>query len=403
MQNIRKNLAPIFLMISVLLVFGAGFWVGRANVVCRVCQPENVNFSLFWETWETLQKYYVDPAKFNAQDMIYGAISGMVNSLNDPYTVFFNPNDTKKFLEDVGGRFEGIGIEIGIKNGQLQVVAPLEGTPAKQAGLRPGDRILKIDATDSSSISTEEAVSLIRGPKGTDVVLTIFREGWNSPQEIKIQRAVIEIPSLKLDFFASGDGKPSADGDIAYLRIYQFSENLSSDFSKTAVRIFNSNAKKIILDLRDNPGGYLEVSQDIAGWFLERDKTVVIEDFGRGLEQSKYETDGNSSLLNYPMVILLNAGSASAAEILAAAFKDNRDIQIIGEKSFGKGSVQELKDLSDGSTVKITIARWLTPKGNLIEGKGIDPDIKVELTEQDAKDGKDPQLDKAIEIIKGLR
>ena len=372
--------------------FSAGFFVGKIQVVCPVCPPEEVDFSLFWEAWQKIQEKFVDKEKFDLQKMIYGAISGMVKSLEDPYTIFLSPEETKRFEEDVKGRFEGVGMEIGIRKGQLQVIAPLEGTPAQKAGLRAGDKIIKIDDTLTADLTIDEAVSLIRGPKGTEVNLTIFREEWGKTKEFKIIRAVIEIPSLKWEL----------KNDIAYLKLYHFTEKASFDFRIAAFEILNSRAKRIILDLRNNPGGYLEVARDLAGWFLEKDQIVAFEDFGEGKEQKKYIAKGPARLLDYPTVVLINKGTASGSEILAGALRDNRGIILIGEKTFGKGSVQELERLREGSSLKITIAKWLTPKGELITDKGLEPDIRVEMTEEDYEKERDPQLDKAIEIIKGL-
>jgi len=392
----KKNFRFLFLislLIAFLGVFRLGFWVGESTVVCKICPPEEIDFSLFWESWDKLQEKFVSPENFNTQNMIYGAISGMVKSLGDPYTIFFSPQDTKTFLEDVSGRFEGVGMEIGIRKGQLQVIAPLEGTPAKRAGLRAGDKILKIDDVLTGDLTIEEAVALIRGPRGTEVSLTIFRKESEAPKEIKVKRAVIEIPSLKWEL----------KENIAYIKLYHFSEKASSDFTEASIEILESPAQKIILDLRDNPGGYLEVAQYIAGWFLERGQTVVIEDFDDRQDQIIYKTEGNAKLLDYPIVVLINQGSASASEILASALRDNRSIKIIGEESYGKGSVQELENLRDGSSLKITVADWLTPKGNRITNEGLDPDIKVEMTEEDYEQERDPQLDKAIETIREIR
>ncbi len=377
--------------------FSAGYFFGKFQVVCRVCQPEEVNFSLFWESWKALQEKFVDKGKLDTQKMIYGAISGMVKSLDDPYTVFFPPQEAKKFIEDVQGSFEGVGMEIGERKGQLQVIAPLEGTPAQRAGLRSGDKIVKINGTTTMDLTVDEAVNLIRGPKGTEVTLTISREEWEKTKEIKIMRDVIEVPSLKWEL---------KDNNIAYIRLYQFSEKASFDFRKAVIEILASSpTQKIILDLRNNPGGYLEVAQDIAGWFLERGEIVVIEDFGQGDqgEKKEYKAQGLAQLSGYPIVILINQGSASASEILAGALRDNRGIKLIGEKSFGKGSVQELETLEGGSSLKITVAKWLTPKGELITDKGLEPDVKIEMTDKDYEEGKDPQLDKAIEIIKEIK
>ncbi len=393
MLSLKKNLSILFLIAAFLVIFGLGFWVGKTQTVCKVCPPEEVDFSLFWESWDKLQQKFVRQENFKIQDMIYGAIAGMVKALDDPYTVFFSPDDTKKFLEDVSGRFEGVGMEVGIRKKQLQIIAPLEGTPAAKAGLRAGDKIIKINDTFTVDLTIDEAISLIRGPKGTEVSLTIFRDEWDSVKEFKIKREVIEVPSLKWEL----------KGDIAYIKIYQFSEKANSDFSKVAVEILNSPAKKIILDLRNNPGGYLEVSRNIAGWFLEKGQTVVIEDFNHKKDQTIYKSEGNAKLLSYPIVILINSGSASASEILASALHDNRGVKLIGEKSYGKGSVQELESLTGGSSLKITIADWLTPKGARITNVGLEPDIKVEMTEEDYSKERDPQLDKAIEAIGDIR
>jgi len=387
----KKILLSISLIILVIGSFGFGFYFGKTQ--CKICQPEEIDFSLFWEAYHKLQEKFVDKGKFDIEKIIYGAISGMVKSLEDPYTVFLKPEETKRFIEDVKGTFEGVGMEIDIRKGQLQVISPLEGTPAQSAGLRAGDKIIKINDKPTMDMTIEEAVNLIRGPKGSEVTLTIFREEWEKTKEIKIVRAVIEVPSLKWEI---------KNENIAYLKLYQFSEKASFDFRIAAIEILNSPAQKIILDLRNNPGGYLEVAQEISGWFLKRGEIVVIEDFGARKERNIYKAQGNASLVGFPVVILINQGSASGSEILAGALRDNRDILLIGEKSFGKGSVQELERLSEGSSLKITVAKWLTPKGELITDKGLEPDIKLEMTEEDYEEGKDPQLDKAIEIIKTL-
>ena len=394
-NRLKQNFVLVFLIptIVILAVFIFGFWLGKSQVVCPVCPPADVDFSLFWEAWKTVEEKYVDKEKINIQEMIYGAISGMIKSLNDPYTVFLKPEDAKRFIEDVKGTFEGVGMEIDIRDDQLQVIAPLEGTPAQKAGLRPGDIILKIDGKSIIDITIDEAVNLIRGPKGTEVILTIYRQEWEESKDIKIIRGVIDIPSLMLEI---------RDDQIAYLRLYHFSEKAASDFREAAIKILSSDAQKIILDLRNNPGGYLEVAQEIAGWFLEKGQLVAIEDFGESKEQKDHLAEGNAKLVSYAMVVLINKGSASGSEILAGALRDNRGVKIIGETSFGKGSVQELTKLKGSSSLKITIARWLTPNGEFIADKGLEPDIKVEMTAEDYEAGLDPQLDKAVEIIKEL-
>ncbi|KKQ68640.1 MAG: hypothetical protein A2W55_00135 [Candidatus Nealsonbacteria bacterium RIFCSPHIGHO2_02_38_10] len=399
----KKIVVTGIIIILGLGLFGGGFFVGQKSIVCETCPPSDVNFSLFWEAWNLLKEKYGKQEDLKTQDMIYGAISGMVDSLKDPHTVFMPPEDSKKFLEDVGGRFEGVGMEIGVRKGQLQIIAPLEGTPAKKAGLRSGDKIIKINETMSADVSLDKAVSIIRGPKGSEVVLIIMRDGWDEAKEFKIKRDIIEVPSLRWKLISSATGKEDENGDIVYISLYQFSEKIDSDFTKEAFKILNSPAEKIILDLRNNPGGYLQRAQDIAGWFLKEGQIVTTEDFYGKKPQIIYKAKGNSEFENYPMVILINQGSASAAEILAAALRDNRGVKIIGEKSFGKGSVQELEGMNDGSNLKITVGGWLTPNGVQINELGLEPDIKVEMTENDYQEEKDPQLEKAIEIIKEIR
>lgn len=388
----KNNLALIFVVIIMLASFGLGILLGESRVVCQVCPPENLDFSLFWEAWQVLEEEFVDEEKFDFQEMVYGAISGMIKTLDDPYTIFLDPDKSKTFTEDISGEFEGVGMEIGIRERELQVIAPLEGTPAQRAGLRAGDRIRAIDGESALDITIEEAVFKIRGPRGTEVTLTIYREEWREVRDIKVTRAVIEIPSLKWEL---------KEGDIAYIRIYHFTQIASSKFDDVALEVLNSPAKRIILDLRNNPGGYLEVAQDIASWFLEKGQVIAIEDRGDG-EEKEYKSRRAGPFSGYPVVCLINKGSASGSEILVGALRDNRGIIIIGERSFGKGSIQELIMLSDGSNLKITIAKWLTPNGESITEVGIEPDIEVEMTEEDYQEGRDPQLDRAIEIIKSI-
>jgi carboxyl-terminal processing protease len=368
--------------------------VGVEKVAYCVPQPENINFSLFWDAYNKLQEKFINPGDIDEQKIIYGAIEGMAKSLGDPYTSFFPPEEAKRFTQDLSGSFEGIGAVLGIKKNQLTIISPLEGTPAKEAGLKAGDIIVKINSQESTDMTTEEAVNLIRGPKGTNITLSIYRDGWSSSKEFTITRNTIEIPSVEWVL---------ENNNIAYIQIFQFDDSLSRNFKNTVYQILKSPAEKIVLDLRNNPGGYLETAQEIAGYFLENGQTVLIEDFGGKKEQETYRAQGNGELLKYPVVVLINKGSASASEILAGALRDNRSAQLVGEKSFGKGSVQELAELRGGSFLKITIAKWLTPKGNLIADVGLEPDVKVEITDQQTEEGKDPQLDKALEIIKDLK
>jgi len=426
-MTLKKSLIVLCLLVAIFVSLGLGFRLGQTSILSSgsnseqsslerlssvlgsifgegnlifgeeefqpiVGAPEGVDFSLFWEAWHVLEENFVEPEKIDYQKMIYGAISGMIGSLEDPHTVFMTPEDLKIFQEDVAGEFQGVGMEIGIRDDQLTVIAPLEGTPAEKAGLRAGDKIIKIDDKETRELPLDIAVKYIRGPKGTEVTLTIFREGWSEPKEFIIIRDVIEVPSLKRELL---------EGNIAYIKLYHFTQTARSDFNTAALEILNSPAEKIILDLRNNGGGFLEVARDIAGWFLKKGEVVTTEDTGSE-EEKVYIAEGPSRLLPYPTVVLINEGSASASEILAGALRDNRGIKLIGQDSFGKGSIQELHELTKGG-VKITIARWLTPEGELIADRGLEPDIKVEMTEEDYEQEKDPQLDKAIEVTKEMR
>jgi carboxyl-terminal processing protease len=355
-------------------------------------KPANVDFSLFWDSWAKVQEEFVNRSSLDFQKMTYGAISGMLKSLGDPYSVFMAPEDAKKFSEDIKGSFEGVGMEIGLRKEILTVISPLENSPAKQAGLMSGDKILKIDDTITSDLTLDEAVSKIRGPKGSQVRLLVLRDGWDEAKEYKITRDVIDVPIIKYELKNVG-GK-----QIAYVQLYQFSENAGDEFKKVADQILTSPAQGIILDLRNNPGGYLEVSVDIASWFLRSGELVVTEDYGEG-KKIENKSFGYNKLANYPTVILINQGSASASEILAGALRDDRGIKLVGDKSFGKGSVQKLEQMRGGSSLKVTVAKWLTPSGHSIADAGLEPDEKVEMTEKDVEAGKDPQLDKALEMV----
>ena len=383
----------LFLVVVLIVgIFGAGYLSGKTT--CLPLPPADADMALFWQTWHTLEGKFADKDKIDHQKMVYGAISGMVSSLGDPYTSFFDPPDTKQFVEDTSGSFEGVGMEIGIKQQQLRVVTPLENSPAKKAGIRAGDAIIKIDGKAAAGMTTDEAVKLIRGPKGTDVVLTLYREEWKDTKDFKLTRDIINVPSLKWEI---------KNGDVAHIQLYQFTEKASGDFKAAAVDIINSPAKSIILDVRNNPGGYLSVSQDIAGLFLNKGQVVTHEKSGDGSDNVDYLSEGPSILAKYPVVVLINEGSASASEILAGALRDNREIKLVGNKSFGKGSVQQLIPFADGSSLKVTIAKWYTPKGDQISEVGLTPDVEVDKTAEDETKNLDPQLDKAIEIVKGLR
>lgn len=355
-------------------------------------KPDGLDFNVFWDVWHQVEDKYVERQKLDYKKMIYGAINGMLGSLGDPYTIFMPPQETKDFTEEVkNGEFGGVGIEIGVRKNVITVIAPLPNTPASHAGILAGDKVLKIDNTITSNLSLDGAVQLIRGEANTEVTLTIGREGEQSPREFKLRREVIKIPIIRVD---------DKDG-FAYVRFYQFTQNSAQEFRIMALKLLQQNPKGIILDLRNNPGGYLDVSVDLASWFLPLGKVVVTEDFGNG-KKYDYKSSGYNQLSKFPLVILLNQGSASASEILAGALRDQSGIKLVGDKSFGKGSVQELEDIKGGSSLKITVAKWLTPKGISISDNGLAPDVEVKMTEENINNNVDPQLDKALEIIKGL-
>jgi carboxyl-terminal processing protease len=352
---------------------------------------DTLDFSLFWKVWDILKEKYVDSSKLDAQKLFYGAIKGMLSATGDPYTSFFDPEENKKFNEDITGSFEGIGAEIGIKGGILTIVAPLEGAPAEKAGLRAGDKIIKIEDKSTSDISIDEAVDMLHGKKGTEVKITIFREGEQDSREISIIRDVINVKSVKFE---------EKDGNIAYIKISRFGDNTFKEFGAALKEINKQETKGIILDLRNDPGGYLETAVEIGSKMLPKGNVIVIEENGSG-KQDKLLARGGDEFSGMKTVVLINEGSASASEILAGALRENRDnVTLVGKKSYGKGSVQEFLNLSGGTAMKVTVAKWLTPKGNQINEKGISPDVEVELTNDDYDNNRDPQLDKALEIVK---
>lgn len=408
----KKLISSVIIVVLIGASFYAGFWYGQNSWPSiekvsgifgkETSKPANVDFGLFWDSWAKIEQKFVNRSSLDYQKMVYGAIEGMIKSLGDPYTVFMPPEENKKFNEDIKGSFDGIGAEIGMRNDILTIIAPLEDSPAKKAGLQAGDKILKIDDKITTDFSLEQAISLIRGPKGTQVTLTISWQGLAIPKEFKITRDVIKVPILKYEIKETANpanGQSGTSKKIAYIHLYQFTENAADEFRKVANEILTSGAQGIIFDVRDNPGGYLEVAVDIASWFVDGGKLVVSEDFGNG-NKNEHTSYGYKKLATYPTVVLINQGSASASEILAGALRDDNGIKLVGEKSFGKGSVQELEDLKGGTSLKVTVAKWLTPSGKSIMEEGLEPDIKVGLTSEDIDAGRDPQLDKALEMLK---
>jgi len=397
----KKSLIVFLSAVLLLFIFAAGVWIGveinkaKKSVGVEVqidslgvasISPD-VSPDLYSQVWLLIKtKYYKQPV--DDKQLFFGSLSGMVASLGDPYSMFFEPVTAEKFAQDLAGTFEGIGAEVGIKKDQLIIVAPLPDMPAEKAGLRAGDKIFAIDGKDTFNMSVDAAVNLIRGKKGTQVKLLIGRNGWTKPQEFTITRDQIVVASVKFEM----------KDKIAYIRISQFGDDTVKKFNEAARELLVKNPKGLIIDLRNNPGGYLDSAIEILGHWIKND-VAVVEKYYTGQTQ-EYRSSGKGDLKNLKTVILINPGSASASEIVAGALGDYGMARLVGKKSFGKGSVQEYEELTGGSAVKITIAEWLTPKGRSINENGIDPDFDVELTDEDYNNDKDPQLDKALELLK---
>ena len=381
---------------SYYLGFRAGIEKPKTIVIENIAgtaapQEFTADFGIFWETWDKLRETYIDKEKPNDQQkLIYGAVKGMVSSLGDPNTSFFTPEESKQFDQDLSGSFGGVGAEIGSKNEEVIIVAPLKNSPAEKVGLRANDKIFKVDGKPTEGLTISEVVRLIRGEIGTKVTLTIFREGWQNPRDVEIVRETVQVPTVNWSI---------KEDNIIYLELASFGGTTPFAFFQAIADGLRQGGDGLILDMRNNPGGFLEVSVTLAGWFVDRGDVVVSEKFTGG-DEKKFRAYGNEALKNFPVVILMNEGSASASEILAGALRVHKGAKIIGAKSFGKGTVQQLVDLSDGSTLKVTISHWLMPDGHLIEGNGLEPDYKVLVTDEDLVNGRDPQLDKAIEVLK---
>lgn len=359
------------------------------QVLNKPAVSKDVDFALFWEVWQTLKRDYVDQDKLTEKKLFYGALRGLVGATEDPYSVFMNPEEAKSFEEDLSGSFEGIGAEIGFRNDILTIIAPLEEMPAVKAGIRAGDKIFAIDGKNAANLSVEAAVKLIRGPKDTQVTLTIVRDKEPKPIEIKITRATVIVKSVKYSY-------DEAKG-IFTIKISSFNGDTDALFNEAVQQALIKKPQGIILDLRNNPGGYLESAVSIASDWV-KEGIIVTEQFGDD-KKIEHKSQGTGRLANIPTVILVNQGSASASEIVAGALKDYAKATLVGEKTFGKGSVQILRQLEDGSVIKITTAKWLTPNGNNINEEGIEPEKIVERSAEDREQNKDPQTEAAIQIL----
>lgn len=391
-----KSNRTFALLVTFVLIFGAGLFVGRyitpASELAytdplQFVSVENgerqLTFPTYWEAWDILHNNFI--GDLDDSKLFYGAVAGMVRAAGDDYTVFSPPADTKQFEETINGSFSGVGIEIGFRNGAVTVIAPLDGSPAEEAGVREGDIIVGIDdEVVTQDMSIDEVVQRIRGEKGEPVILTVVHDGAGETTDIEIKRGKIEIESVKLEF---------DDQDIAYLEVTNFNGDTSKRFTEAARQVKKQNAKGLIIDVRNNPGGFLQSSVDISANFMPKKSLVVSE---KGHEEKEYLTRDTPILLDIPLVVIVNGGSASASEILAGALRDNLNAPIVGDQTFGKGSVQELVKLKDESSIRVTVAKWYTPNGTSIDKDGITPGIEVENNPDTEED---EQFDRAHEEI----
>lgn len=405
-ENFKKFIAPGIAVLIILLSFFLGTVVGKSSPSEKNA-PVNANLEPLFKAWGIVEEKYVDSDKLKSQNLVYGTISGLMKSLGDPYSVFFPPEENKEFQIEISGHFEGVGMEVGLRKNILTVVAPLKGTPAEKAGIKAGDKILRIGDISTNDLSLEEAVKIIRGPRGTQIKLTILRNGDDATKIIFVTRDTINIPVIATEQKASALSQQTAtkdqqiQKDVFIIRLYNFSENSALKFREALREFVQSGKSKLILDLRNNPGGFLDASVDIASWFLPQGEIVAIEDFGGKTPQKLHRSKGYDLFNeNLKMAILVNKGSASASEIVAGALQDHHIAKLVGERTFGKGSVQELLQLTKDTSIKITIAKWLTPNGRSISDGGLTPDFEVaEATTEETEKGIDPIMKKALELL----
>ncbi len=405
-QRERRRILSWIWIGVVALSFGIGIFFGMAIVVHRDVflrsqsdrvlplihtytnlRPDEVDFNQFWTIWDKVkEKYVTQPVDETA--MFYGALEGMVRGLGDQHSVYFPPKQAEEFAKDLAGELEGIGAEIGIKDNVLVVIAPLAESPAERAGLKPGDKILMINDEETFGLSIDEAVSKIRGPAGTTVTLTITRDGLESAEDIVIVREKITIPTVIFE---------KKDNNIAYLRITYFNQDTWPSFEKKVRQVLEERPHGIILDLRSNPGGFLDTAIDVASEWIPSG-VIVKERMKDGLEQA-HGSRGTHRLVGIPTVVLVDEGSASGSEIVAGALQDYGVAELVGKKTYGKGSVQDFEVLPDGSALKLTIAKWYTPKDRQIDKEGIMPDVVVDpMFNTSTKT--DLGLEKALELLK---
>lgn len=409
------------IILVIVVAFLTGYYVGvskisfdwkgytpKISVVSKEppASISTVDFAPFWNVWQKVINSYYDKEAIDSKKLLNGAISGMVQSLGDPYTVYLPPVQNDNFKQGMAGQFEGIGAELGMKDKQIIVVAPIDGMPAQKAGIKAGDEILKVNDQPTTGWTLSQTVEKIRGPKGTKVVLSVLQKGGNKSKEISIMRGTITVKSATgwikkiKDIDSVKSTSLNSEEKIMYLRLSQFGDHTNQEWLSLINTLSlemkkNGEVKGAILDLRNNPGGYLNDATFIASEFLSKG-IIVMQEKSPG-DRITFSVSRNGLLIDMPIVVLINKGSASASEIVAGALRDHRKIKLIGETSFGKGTIQQAEDLGDGAGLHVTVAKWLTPNGTWVHGKGLAPDIPVSLNEKDPAD--DTQLEKAIEEL----
>lgn len=379
----RYGLAVLLFVVGLVLGIYGNRFVVRTGLAPQASLTSSEQYQ---EIKSILKKSFDGEVKPAEQEE--GALKGYVSSLGDPYTTYLSKQEAKELTDDLRGELSGIGIEVGIKNDRLTVIAPIDDTPAAKAGIKSGDVIAKIDGKDTPEITLEEAVKRIRGEQGTVVTLLIVSAN-EAPRELKITREKIQVSSVKTEI---------KDGNIGYIRLRRFGDDTDAAIRSAAADLASKGIGKIVLDLRDNPGGYLDSAVTVSSEFIA--SGTVVEERGRHVDAKKLTVSPGGKLTTAKLIVLVNEGSASASEIVAGALKDNKRATLVGEKTFGKGSVQEVKSLGNGAQLKVTVARWYTPNGVNISKEGIKPDVEVKLTPDDSNAGRDPQLDKALEIAR---
>jgi carboxyl-terminal processing protease len=414
LTNIVITSVVVFLVFA--MTFVGGYLFGRAEPAggplsfLDVLQPataraaqdgvpdsdEQLRFRVFWETWQIIERDFYDKTQVDQQKLLYGAIKGMVDAVGDPYTVYQTPSQRELNDTDLRGSFDGIGIQTDMKENRLTVVAPIEGSPAEAAGFRPGDVVLAVDGTSLSGKTLNDTVGLIRGQRGTPVTLTVLRQGSSDPLEIAVVRAEIKLKSVRLRMM---------DDQVGYVRISSFSASTGTEMANAVKNLVDQQARGIVVDLRDNPGGYVSTEVEASAQFVDPGTVVLYQQSGNG-DRKTYRTEGGGVANDVPVVVLVNKGSASASEIMAGALRDNGRAILVGEQTFGKGTVQNVHELSDKSGVRVTTAQWLTPAEQRIQGVGLRPDQVVEMPatatiSAEASRADDPQLDAAVRHILG--